>query len=302
MTGLLDPASTVADNQNAPATAAQAAAPKRRRRKIPLSVWIWGTLAALLILICIIGPWVAGDTTSGNLRERLLPMGQQGHLLGTDGQGRDILARVIAGARPSMISGLLPVIVSGAVGTALGVTSSLAGRAIHTVIMRMLDIFYAFPAVLLAIAIGAALGNGTTTTIICLSIVLIPPIARIAETETMRLRDLDYMDSARASGAGRVSIAVRQVLPAIGPQLLVYCTSLVGLAIVFAGGLSFLGLGVAPPAPEWGQMINDQRQYMIAAPNVALAPAIVIFLASLVFNLLGDGLRDMLDVKREEQS
>jgi peptide/nickel transport system permease protein len=117
----------------------------------------------------------------------------------------------------------------------------------------------------------------------------------------MRVRDYDFMESARASGAGWGSIAIRQVLPNIGPALIVYCTTLVGLALVFAGGLSFLGLGVAPPKPEWGQMINDQRQYMLNDPQVALAPAFVIFAASMVFNVLGDGLRDLLDVRRESR-
>jgi peptide/nickel transport system permease protein len=274
----------------------------RRRRRIPWSVWVFGTLAALLVLLAIIGPSVAGNVTGGDLRERLLGMGQGGHLLGTDGQGRDVLRRLIAGARPSMISALVPVLLAGVIGGAIGIFAGIAGRVTHSLVMRTLDVFYAFPAVLLAIAIAGALGNGTTNTVISLTIVLIPPIARIAETETMRLRDLDFMDSARASGAGRLAIAGRQVLPNVGPALIVYCTTLVGLALVFAGGLSFLGLGVAPPAPEWGQMINDQRQYMLTAPQVALAPAVVIFAASMVFNLLGDGLRDLLDVRQGGQS
>jgi peptide/nickel transport system permease protein len=274
----------------------------RRRRRIPWSVWVFGTLATLLVLLAIIGPSIAGNVTGGDLRERLLGMGQGGHLLGTDGQGRDVLRRLIAGARPSMISALVPVLVAGVIGGAIGIFAGIAGRVMHSLVMRTLDVFYAFPAVLLAIAIAGALGNGTTNTVISLTIVLIPPIARIAETETMRLRDLDFMDSARASGAGRLAIAGRQVLPNVGPALIVYCTTLVGLALVFAGGLSFLGLGVAPPAPEWGQMINDQRQYMLTAPQVALAPAVVIFAASMVFNLLGDGLRDLLDVRQGGQS
>ncbi|HZE47967.1 MAG TPA: ABC transporter permease, partial [Jatrophihabitantaceae bacterium] len=178
------------------------------------------------------------------------------------------------------------------------ITAGLSGRRGHALVMRTLDVFYAFPAVLLAIAIAAALGSGTLNTVISLSVVLVPPIARIAETETMRLRDTDFMESARASGAGRLSIAYRQVWPNVRPALIVYCTALVGLALVFAGGLSFLGLGVAPPHPEWGQMINEQRQYMFTNPELALAPAVVIFVASLTFNLLGDGLRDLLDVRR----
>lgn len=274
----------------------------RRMRRIPWSVWVFGTLAVLLVILAILGPTIAGDVTSGDLRQRLLGIGQGGHLLGTDGQGRDVLRRLIAGARPSMISALVPVLAAGTIGGAIGIVAGIAGRATHSLVMRTLDVFYAFPAVLLAIAIAGALGNGTTNTVISLTIVLIPPIARIAETETMRIRDLDFMDSARASGAGRIAVATRQVLPNVGPALIVYCTTLVGLALVFAGGLSFLGLGVAPPAPEWGQMINDQRQYMLTAPQVALAPAVVIFAASMVFNLLGDGLRDLLDVHQGSES
>jgi len=269
-----------------------------RRRSVPWTVWVFGSLAALFVLLGAFGPLLVGNVDSGDLQQRLLGPGQRGHLLGTDGQGRDVLERLIAGARPSMIAGLVPVLVAGAVGGTIGITAGIVGRRMHALVMRTLDVFYAFPAVLLAIAIAAALGSGTLNTVISLSVVLVPPIARIAETETMRLRDMDFMESARASGAGRLSIAYRQVWPNVRPALVVYCTALVGLALVFAGGLSFLGLGVAPPHPEWGQMINEQRQYMFTNPELALAPAVVIFVASLTFNLLGDGLRDLLDVRR----
>lgn len=136
---------------------------------------------------------------------------------------------------------------------------------------------------------------------VSLSIVLIPPIARIAESETVRLGGADFMESARASGAGSFSIAARQVWPNVRPTLLVFCTSLVGLAMVFAGGLAFLGLGVAPPDAEWGQMINEQRQYIFTNPQLALIPAVTILIASLIFNLLGESLRDFLDVHRNAQ-
>jgi peptide/nickel transport system permease protein len=271
---------------------------RSRHRSVPWTVWVFGTLAALFVLLGVFGPLLVGNVDSGDLRERLLGFGQRGHLLGPDGQGRDVLARLVAGARPSMIAGLVPVLIAGTVGGAIGIFAGISGRRTHAVVMRTLDVFYAFPAVLLAIAIAAALGSGTTNTVISLSVILIPPIARITETETVRVRDLDFMESARASGAGRLAIAYRQVWPNVRPALVVYCTALVGLALVFAGGLSFLGLGVAPPHPEWGQMINEQRQYMFTDPQLALAPAVVIFLASLTFNLLGDGLRDLLDVRR----
>lgn len=281
----------------APATPRSRARTKRRR-SVPLGVYVYGAVAVLLILLGVVGPWIAGDVSTENLTQRLLAPGVGGHVLGTDGQGRDVLARLVAGARPSMISALLPVIISGAVGSALGIAAGMASSWLHSLIMRVLDVFYAFPAVLLAIAIAAALGPGTSTTVISLSVVLIPPVARIAETETMRLHGMDFMEAAQASGAGKVAISTRMVLPNVLPALLVYATSLVGLALVFAGGMSFLGLGVAPPRPEWGQMISEQRQYMYTAPLAAIIPATVIFLASLVFNQLGDALRDLMDIRR----
>lgn len=272
----------------------------RVRRPAPWGLYVYGGLALALVVLAVVGPWVVGDVTSVNLRQRLLSPGEHGHLLGTDGQGRDVLARLVAGARPSMISALLPVLVSGVAGAALGIAAGMAPSWLHSVLMRVLDVFYAFPAVLLAIAIAAALGPGTTTTVISLSVVLIPPVARVAETETMRLHGMDFMEAALASGAGRARIAGRMVLPNVLPALLVYATSLVGLALVFAGGMSFLGLGVAPPHPEWGQMINEQRQYMYTDPLAALIPAFVIFGASLVFNQLGDAMRDLLDIRRSK--
>ncbi|GAA1504261.1 ABC transporter permease [Nocardioides humi] len=287
------------------ASTASPARPVSRRRRTrartrrPLALWIYGGLAGLLVLLGLVGPWLVGDVTTNVMTQRLLPPGSAGHLLGTDGQGRDVLARVVAGARPSMVSALLPVAIGALVGSAIGILAAMGPGWLHSLIMRTADVFYAFPAVLLAIAIAAALGPGTMTTVISLSVVLVPPIARIAETETMRLKGMDFMEAAYASGAGTFAIARRQVLTNVLPTLLVYATSLIGLALVFAGGMSFLGLGVAPPHPEWGQMINEQRQNMYTAPMTALIPALVIFGASLVFNQLGDALRDVLDVRRK---
>lgn len=283
----------------ADAVAAPVRRTKRRPRNIPLGVWIYGSIASLVVMLGVVGPWLVGDVTTNVLTQRVLPPGSAGHLLGTDGQGRDVLARLVAGARPSMVSGILPVLISTALGSAIGILATLGPGWAHSLVMRTLDVFYAFPAVLLAITIAAAMGPGTTTTVVSLSVVLVPPIARIAETETLRLKGMDFMESAAASGAGILAIAYRQVLSNVLPTLLVYATSLVGLALVFAGGMSFLGLGVAPPHPEWGQMINEQRQNMYSAPMTALVPALVIFGASLVFNQLGDALRDLLDVRRK---
>jgi peptide/nickel transport system permease protein len=272
----------------------------RTRRRLPLTVIIPGSFLVLLALAAIFAPLVSPESPiAGTVASRLLSIGSHGHLLGTDGEGRDILSRLIWGARPSLLEGMVPVVIAGVVGTVLGLTAGLGGRRVHTAIMRSLDVLYSFPAVLLAIALAAALGAGVGNDILALSIVLIPPIARVAETEVARLRNADFMEAARASGASWPAIAWRQVLPNITPVLLVYCTALVGLAIVFAGGLSFLGLGIAPPHPEWGAMLNDLDQDLYTAPVLTLIPALMILITALAFNVLGDGLRDYLDIRSE---
>jgi peptide/nickel transport system permease protein len=269
-------------------------------RRLPLRVVIPGAFILALVVAAVFAPLVAPDNPlTGSIAARLGGIGTAGHLLGTDGEGRDILSRLIWGARPSLIEGVVPVLIAGVLGTLLGTVAGLAGRLVHSVVMRTLDVLYSFPAILLAIALAASLGAGVSTTVVALSIVLIAPIARIADTEVARMRSSDFMEAARASGATWPRIVVRQVLPTIGPVLIVYCTALVGLSVVFAGGLSFLGLGVSPPAPEWGSMLNDLSQDLYNAPVLTLIPAIMIFLTSIAFNVLGDGLRDLLDVRSE---
>lgn len=285
---------TAIGREGAPA----AGAAPRRRRRVPWGVWIGGAWVVLMVVLAMIGPYITPySATSGDVAHRLQPMFSGGHILGTDGQGRDILSRLMAGARPSLVSGAVPVLAAGVLGTTLGMIAGLSGRLGNSVIMRVLDVFYAFPAVLLAIMINAALGSGISNAILALSIVLIPPIARVSNTEVTRLRNADFMESARSSGASRGAIALRQVIPNILPPITVYCTALVGLAIVFSAGLSFLGLGVAPPAPEWGAMLNDLRQNLYSQPALSLIPAFALFVTSLAFNVLGDGLRDLLDIR-----
>jgi peptide/nickel transport system permease protein len=257
-------------------------------------------LGAVLVLASVFAPLVAPYApNAGNVANRLEGFGVNGHLLGTDGEGRDLLSRLIYGARLSLLTGFIPVLVSGFVGSSLGLLAGLGRRRVHAGIMRTLDVFYAFPAVLLAIAIAAALGSGISNSIIALSVILIPPVARVAETETARIRSLDFLDAARASGARWHSIAVRQALPNVAPAIVVYCTTLIGLSIVYAAGLSFLGLGVSPPTAEWGLMISDGVQDMLTTPAIALEPAIAILVASMIFNIVGDGLRKVLDVRSE---
>jgi peptide/nickel transport system permease protein len=272
----------------------------RYRRSLGPAATVAAVIAVGLIIAAVFAPLIAPYApNAGVTAQRLGGFGKGGHLLGTDGEGRDVLSRLIWGARLSLLTGFIPVAIAGTVGTALGVIAGLAGKRVHGTVMRTLDVFYAFPAVLLAITIAAALGSGVSNSIIALTVILIPPIARVAETETARLRRADFLEAATASGARRSSVAIRQVLPNVGPAITVYCTTLVGLSIVYAAGLSFLGLGVSPPTAEWGLMISDARQYIYTAPLIALAPAVAILGASVVFNVLGDGLRQLLDVRSE---
>ncbi len=279
-------------------TAAPAKAIKRRRLGWPAR--IAGVVCAVFFLAALTAPLIApSDPLEGDRSQRLLPFFSGAHVLGTDGQGRDIFSRIIWGARPSLLTGLIPVLVAGLVGTVLGLVAGLGTRRVNSAVMRTLDVFYAFPAVLLAIAIAAALGSGTSNAIIALSVILIPPIARLAEAEVARIRSADFMEAARVSGAGWWAISMRHVLPNAAPAIVVYCTALVGLSIVYAAGLGFLGLGVSPPAAEWGLMVNDLRQYTFSAPQISLVPAVTILIASVAFNVFGDGLRDLLDVRGE---
>lgn len=282
---------------------AAVAAPRRRLtalRELPAGVRFGGGLVILLVLVAVFAPLLAPySDTEGSISQRLWDIGTAGHPLGTDGQGRDVLSRLIWGARPTLIAGIVPVVIAGILGTALGLIAGQGKPWVRSAVMRTLDVVYAFPAILLAIAIGAALGPGLKNAIVSLSIVLIAPIARVAESEVLRLRSADFMEAARVSGASGLTISLRQVLPNVAPPLIVYCTSMVGLAIVYSGGLSFLGLGVVPPHADWGAMLNDLRQNLYDRPLLSLVPAVAIFIASVGFNVLGDGLGKALSVREQ---
>jgi peptide/nickel transport system permease protein len=271
----------------------------RRRPAWALSTQVLLGLVVLLLVAVAFGGVIAPYTaTEGDTANRLLGFGAAGHLLGTDGQGRDVFSRLILGTRLSLMTGIIPVLIAGTIGSAVGLCAGLASRLVNTLIMRTLDVFYSFPSILLAIGVAAALGPSIKNAIIALSIVLIPPVARIVEAEVVALRGAAFMKVAECSGASRFLIAVRHVVPNIRAPLVVYCTTLIGLSIVDAAGLSFLGLGASPPTAEWGLMLNDARNYFFRAPAVALAPALAILLVALLFNALGDRLRVELDVRQ----
>jgi peptide/nickel transport system permease protein len=208
-----------------------------------------------------------------------------------------MLSRLIYGGRLSLFMGVLPVFNALVIGGLLGVIAGYVGGAVNMAIMRTMDIFYAFPSVLLAIAISGALGAGIGNAILSLSIVFIPPIARVAETITTQVRSLDYVEAARASGASSLRIIRVHVLSNVLGAIFVYATSLISVSIILASGLSFLGLGTKPPEPEWGLMLNELRQAIYVTPYVAALPGVMIFMTSLSFNLLSDGLRSAMDLK-----
>jgi peptide/nickel transport system permease protein len=258
--------------------------------------------AALVILallgLALFGGWLApADPYATSMLKRLKPIGFAGHPLGTDELGRDMLTRLMVGTRLSLFMGITPVVLAFVAGSVLGVVAGYAGGPLNTVIMRTVDVFYAFPSVLLAIALSGALGAGITNSLISLTIVFIPPIARVAESVTTQVRSRDFVEAARASGANAFTIVRVHVLGNVLSPIFVYATSLIAVSMILASGLSFLGLGVRPPEPEWGLMLNTLRTAIYAQPWVAALPGAMIFITSIAFNLLSDGLRSAMDIK-----
>jgi peptide/nickel transport system permease protein len=227
---------------------------------------------------------------------RLYPLGSPNHLLGTDELGRDMFARLIYGGRLSLFMGVTPVVCALLIGGLLGITAGFVGGRVNMAIMRVMDVFYAFPSVLLAISLSGALGAGTENTLLSLTLVFIPPICRVSESVTTQVRGFDFVDAARASGASALTIVRVHVLGNVLGPILVYATSLISVAIILAAGLSFLGL-VKPPEPEWGLMLNTLRQAIYVNPVLAALPGVMIFITSICFNLMSDGLRAAMDVK-----
>jgi len=257
-----------------------------------------GTLLLLIALSALLAPWIAPhDPSAGAIRLRLATVGTPSHLLGTDEQGRDMLSRLLWGGRMTLVAGLTPVVVAFLVGTVLGVIAGYTGGLINTLVMRTMDIFYAFPAVLLAIAISGALGPGLPNTLISLSIVFIPRVVRVAESATVQVKGLEYVAAAKASGASVWQILRHHLLANVLGPVLVFASTQVSLSIILAAGLSFLGLGVTPPAAEWGLMLNTLRQSIYVNAVVPALPGLAIFVTSMAFNLMSDGLRDAMEIR-----
>ena len=208
-----------------------------------------------------------------------------------------MLTRLLYGGRVSWFLGITPVVIAFCLGGLLGVVAGFQGGWINTMIMRVTDVFFAFPSVLLAVAISGALGGGIINVILSLTIVFIPPLIRVSESATTGVRELDYVEAARASGADNFTIIRVHVLPNVLGPIFVYATSLVSVSMILAAGLSFLGLGTKPPEAEWGLMLNTLRTAIYTQPLITILPGFCIFLTSICFNMVSDGLRSSMDVR-----
>ena len=266
-----------------------------RRQHVAL---IAGLFVLLLILVAIFARWLTPfDAENYFDYDRLNDGPSMMHWFGVDSLGRDIFSRVLVGAQISLAAGVFAVLIGAVIGTVLGLLAGYYEGWCDRVIMRICDVLFAFPGILLAIAVVAVLGSGIANVIIAVAIFSIPAFARLVRGNTLVLKRQTFIESARSIGASDATIIFSHILPGTVSSIVVFFTMRIGTSIISAASLSFLGLGAQPPTPEWGAMLNEARADMVIAPHVALFPAVAIFLTVLAFNLLGDGLRDALDPK-----
>ncbi|ELY4774723.1 glutathione ABC transporter permease GsiD [Cronobacter turicensis] len=268
-----------------------------RLKRQPVAL-VAGGFVLLLIALALFAPWIAPfDAENYFDYDRLNEGPSMVHWFGVDSLGRDIFSRVIVGARISLAAGVFAVLTGALIGTVLGLLAGFYEGWWDRVIMRICDVLFAFPGILLAIAVVAVMGSGMANVIIAVAIFSIPAFARLVRGNTLVLKHQTFIESARSIGASDATILFRHILPGTVSSIVVYFTMRIGTSIISAASLSFLGLGAQPPTPEWGAMLNEARADMVMAPHVAIFPSLAIFLTVLAFNLLGDGLRDALDPK-----
>ena len=269
----------------------------RRFRRQPVAMTA-GLFVLLLIVLAFIAPVIAPfDAENYFDYDRLNQGPSLMHWFGVDSLGRDIFSRVLVGTRISLIAGFFSVAIGAAIGTFFGLLAGYYEGAWDRITMRICDVLFAFPGILLAIAVVAIMGSGMSNVVIAVAIFSIPAFARLVRGNTLVLKHQTYIESARSIGASDMTILLRHILPGTVSSILGYFTMCIGTPIITAASLSFLGLGAQPPTPEWGAMLNEARADMVLAPHVAIFPSLAIFLTVLAFNLLGDGLRDALDPK-----
>jgi glutathione transport system permease protein len=261
-----------------------------------------GIFVLLLVVVAIFAPWIVPyDAENFFDYDRLNALPSLQHWFGVDPLGRDIFSRIVMGARVSLTAGFVSVAVGAVIGTFLGLVAGYYEGWPERIIMRICDVLFAFPGILLAIGIVAILGGGMTNVVIAVSIFSIPTFARLVRGNTLALKHLTFIEAARSIGAADRTIIARHIFPGTVATVVVYFSLRIGTSIITAASLSFIGMGAQPPTPEWGAMLNEARADMMTAPHVALFPSLAIFLTVLAFNLLGDGLRDALDPKIDQK-
>jgi peptide/nickel transport system permease protein len=266
-----------------------------RRLKRNRAAIVGGIIVLLFVATAILAPWLSPyPPNEGDLTKRLKAPDRE-HLLGTDPLGRDVLSRVIYGARISLQIQIVAVVIAMFVGTILGMVGGYYGGTFDNLIMRLMDILLAFPGIFLAIAIIAVLGPGLANLMLAAGIYSIPQFARIVRGSVLSLKEKEFVEAARAVGEKDFDILFRYLLPNSMAPIIVQTTLRMATVLLTASGLSFLGLGVQPPTPEWGAMLSNARAYLITAPHVATVPGLAIMMVVMGFNLFGDGLRDSLD-------
>jgi peptide/nickel transport system permease protein len=288
-----------------PLTALPEQARRARGRKLlyrvrrQYGIIVGGTIMALIVLITLLAPLIAPYDPIDIVDDRRLGPSRE-HLMGTDEIGRDTFSRVVYGGRVSLRVGILAVVIGASIGTLFGMIAGYFGGWIDVIILRCTDVLLAFPGILLALVIVAVLGPSINNVMIAVGIEFIPAFVRTVRGATLSIREEDYVLAARAVGAKPRRIIGQHILPNMVSTVIVLGTLAVGIAILAAAGLSFLGLGAQPPTPEWGTMLSDARNYLRESPHLAIFPGATIMLVVLALNLLGDGLRELLDPRMRQ--
>ncbi len=269
----------------------------RKFRRQPVAV-VALAFVVLLVAVAILAPWIAPyDAENFFDYDRINEGPSWAHWLGVDPLGRDILSRILLGGRISLATGFMSVAIGGLIGTVLGLLAGYYEGWWDRIVMRLSDVLFAFPGILLALGVVAILGSSLVNVVVAVSVFSVPAFARLVRGNTLVLKRATYIEAARSIGASDRTILTRHILPGTVSSIVVYFTMRLGTSIITAASLSFLGMGAQPPTPEWGAMLSDARADMVSSPHVAIFPSLAIFLTVLAFNLLGDGLRDALDPK-----
>ncbi|SDY02289.1 glutathione transport system permease protein [Collimonas sp. OK242] len=269
----------------------------RKFKKQHLAV-VAGCFVLFLIVVAIAAPWLTPYDAENYFDYDALNAGPSlAHWFGVDSLGRDIFSRILMGTRISLTAGFSSVAVGAVIGTLAGLIAGYYEGWAERIIMRICDVLFAFPGILLAIGIVAILGSGMTNVVFAVAIFSIPTFARLVRGNTLALKHLTFIEAVRSIGASDSTIILRHIFPGTVSAVVVYFTMRIGTSIITAASLSFLGMGAQPPMPEWGAMLHEARSDMMTAPHIAIFPSLAIFLTVLAFNLLGDGLRDALDPK-----